>query len=957
MGYIFIVLRISCSIAFAFLLFSVASAQTPIIVNQYAAVTAFPSCDACISPCSRAVVDDASIFSIGDEALLIQMKGADIVWTDTPQFGTITSYGSAGFHELLTIASINLPLNEVTFSTPIAGNYVVAGRVQLVRKFRVVGNYTVPIGGVTCAPWDGEKGGVLFMEVTGTLSLTGDIDVTGKGFRGAVNLNSNNDITRCGTGGPAGNDFANGIYAFDAQHVQWSGRKGEGIAEFRSPQFDLGRAPLANGGGGGLNHNSGGGGGANMGAGGMGGNPYGNYSAAICGVVTNGMGGYVLDRMGGLRMFMGGGGGSGQENNNRGNSGGDGGGIILLRANQIQGNNRRIISDGFIGFNYAGVEGGLGGNDGGGGGGAGGSIKIECANFGLTALTIQARGGNGGSLDAIDHGPGGGGGGGLICFSAASITNPLVSVVSTGGNSGLLNDGTANGAQPGQVGITAYSCSSISVNPPRTLSISIGPDLVLCNPAEGTLTTSLAPSGYTFTWFRNGSVQVGATGPSLIVNQNGTYVVRVVNALCSAQDTAIVTRTGTEIPQNQTFCDDPTPVPVTLQVGNPTVGANYGWFRQPNGPLLSIGTSYTIPNLNRDTVLYVIDTNKVRVTIGPTPVGGSQVYYQGNASSQDITIAEHHRTFQVTAPIVLRSVQVRAALNIGGCGWNNTFTRPVTITLFQNGAPTTQTRTATIGCDVLSTVPLMFTIPPGTNYELRIVGLTPGQFYLNAQSSGFSIPSILSISPNYAQSGSFYNWFIEYGNPCAPIPVYATRNCPLPVQFIHTSAELLGADWNIQWTVVDEKDIQYYVVESSSDGISFTSIGQIPATRRHQYQWNGAIPADQGYFRIRAVEETNPIHTYSAIHPLNKPTNPCLTVYPNPIQSSSKMVLMSDIQQTIEIELFSSLGIRVKKWNWPVEPGLNSKIVDVEDLSSGIYFIQYKNEHEKSCKLKLIYTK
>jgi hypothetical protein len=314
--------------------------------------------------------------------------------------------------------------------------------VQLVRKFYSATNYTVSADGVTCAPWNGTTGGVLFMEVNGTLTLNGNIDVTGMGFRGAVNPNSNVDITRCGTGGPWGNLFMYGVYGLHDSLRQWSGRKGEGIVEFRSPDYDLGRGPLANGGGGGVNHNSGGGGGANMGAGGDGGEPYDGISNATCGVLAQGMGGKLLNRMGGLRLFLGGGGGAGHENNNRGNSGGDGGGIIIIKATAIEGNGNKIISDGFIGFNYAGVQGGNGENDGGGGGGAGGSIKIECANFGSTALVVQARGGNGGSLNVLEHGPGGGGGGGLVCFSTASIANPLVTVVSDGGIAGVIQDGT-----------------------------------------------------------------------------------------------------------------------------------------------------------------------------------------------------------------------------------------------------------------------------------------------------------------------------------------------------------------------------------------------------------------------------------------------------------------------------------------------------------------------------------
>ncbi|MFN8417387.1 MAG: T9SS type A sorting domain-containing protein [Cytophagaceae bacterium] len=930
-------------------------ALPPAVLNSYYAVTSFPSCNPCLAPCSKVITASTTGLAVGDEVLLIQMKGAEMIWDELPTFGTITSYGSAGFHEVLTVAAINTGTNEITFTTPIAGNYNAAGKVQLVRKFYSAANYTVNVDGVTCAPWNGTTGGVLFMEVNGALTLNGNIDVTGMGFRGAVNPNTNVDISICGTGGPWGNLFLRGVYGIHDSLRQWSGRKGEGIVEFWSPDYDLGRGPLGNGGGGGVNHNSGGGGGANMGAGGDGGEPYDGLSNTVCGVVVQGMGGKVLNRMGGLRLFLGGGGGAGHENNNRGNSGGDGGGIIIIKATSIQGNGNKIISDGFIGFNYAGVQGGNGENDGGGGGGAGGSIKIECPNFGATALIVQARGGNGGSLNVLEHGPGGGGGGGLICFSSASVANPLVTVVSDGGIAGVIQDGTHHGAINGSPGITAYGCASLAVTPPKQLVVSLGADLVLCNPAQAILSTGLVTSGFTYTWYRNGTVISGATSPNYLVNQAGTYVVVVSNALCSGRDTVSVVRTGNEVPQNVTFCNIPSPVNVTLSITNPTIGANYGWFTTPGGTFLGLGTSFVIPNLTKDTVLYVIDTNKVRTTIGPTPGSEQQVYYQGNASSQDITLQEHNRRFSLSAPLTLRSLDVRAALNTGGCGYNNTFSRSVTIQLFQNGVATGTSTTATVQCDVMSTVTLNWNIPIGNNYEIRIDGNSPGQFYMNAQYTVVDIPSIINVPANYAWSGSFFNYKITYGNPCAAIPVYATRNCPLPVTFIRTEAQSMNSGWELSWLVSDEVDINYYVVEVSIDGVQFDSIGFVNSMNKMNYSFNWTTILEGAfYYRIKAVGKDS-WKEWSTTKYVSTEGLSCFTIAPNPTNGISTMYIYSDKEQDISMELYNSIGSKVITLSKSVINGWNKVEMNLHDLSPGVYLIQLPSmEYYYHCWTKVI---
>ncbi|WP_051312915.1 T9SS type A sorting domain-containing protein [Sporocytophaga myxococcoides] len=911
------------------------SAQ-PLVLNQYAKVLDFPSCNPCLNPCNKVTVDDITPFVVGDEVLLIQMKGADISWAQDTTFGDIISYGSTGFHEVLSIAAINASTKLITFDNTIGGNYFIDGKVQLVKKFKASGNYTVPAGGVTCAPWDGNKGGVLFMEVNGTLSLSGSIDVTGMGFRGAVNPNSNLDITQCGTGGPAGDEFANGIFYLDGANLQWAGRKGEGITEFRNPQYELGTGNLANGGGGGLNHNAGGGGGSNMGAGGKGGNSYIGISNEICGVISNGSGGAALDRMGGLRLFLGGGGGAGHENNHRGNSGGDGGGIIVIKADKIEGNGNKIISDGFIGFNYDLIQGGKGENDGGGGGGAGGSIKIECNDFGTSALTIQARGGNGGSLTAQEHGPGGGGGGGLVCFNAASISNALVKVVSEGGNPGLTaGDTSSYGAQAGSPGITGFSCSTISSPPPRVILFSAGSDQTLCNPGVAILDTKLEKTGTSFTWYKDGVELTAEKDSVYTTNAPGTFVVKVTTANCSSTDTVVIKKIGNEVPVNQYFCDNAGPATVTLEVGNPEAAAKYGWFTEENGgTLVHVGTSYTVSGLTKDTVFYVVDTVKVTTVLGPTGTGAAQEWYIADGSNNDITVQEQLRKFNVIAPIKLKSVEVRAALYIGGCG----VTRSVTIQLFQNGVATGQTATGTIQCDVPTKVVLNFDIPPGNNYELRIDGIDKAFFKISDEEEAYSIPVVMTILPNLKKSGAFFNWEIEYGAPCGRMPIWAKKSCPLPLMLLSFSGVSQDGVANLYWSTAMEKNVEGFIIESSSDGFQFESKGFVSATGLGHYQFQDMNGGSSFYYRLKMVDRDGTF-TYSPIIHLKGDNENYINLFPNPASEILYLQIVASGQSSVLLELTDIVGKQLLTKEQVVEKGLNTLSLNVSSLPTGVYFL------------------
>jgi hypothetical protein len=189
-----------------------------------------------------------------------------------------------------------------------------------------------------------------------------------------------------------------------------------------------GKGAPANGGGGGNNHNNGGAGGANLSAGGDGG---GNSSSVGCRVSNPAKGGKALSSYGGAKIFLGGGGGAGHSNFNFPNptGGGHGGGIIFIEADNLIGNNFKIVANGSKGGNALG--------DGASGSGAGGTIILDINNY-VGTTTFQANGAQGGTANdggnvGRCYGAGGGGSGGAIYFSTAT---PAVPVTATGGAAG-----------------------------------------------------------------------------------------------------------------------------------------------------------------------------------------------------------------------------------------------------------------------------------------------------------------------------------------------------------------------------------------------------------------------------------------------------------------------------------------------------------------------------------------
>lgn len=427
----------------------------------------------------------------GDLLMVIQMQGAAIDGTDGPAFGAITDFGGAGLYELVVVAATSG--DDVTIAAGcggLANGYLASAGSQVVRVPQLTSLEVTADGSVVADPWDGARGGVVAVHVTGAVTVDGTMHASGAGFRGgAVDLTSNDS---------------------DVDNQTWrstdpddGAEKGEsiagGAAEYDAAGGRYGRAAAANGGGGGTAHNGGGGGGANAAngaawtgqgvmdpagggamawtldpaytangnslsdssGGGRGGYTFSNSDqdaltlgpgdAAWSGNQRRergGWGGRPLDWPVSDRLFAGGGGGAGDSNNGGGGAGGAGGGIVLVLAGSVTGTGS-IAADGANGVNTTPSH-----NDGPGGGGGGGTVVVETAA--LDGVTLSANGGNGGDqliTGTEAEGPGGGGGGGRI-----AVSDGVPVRTADGGANGTtaspsLSEFPANGATRGAEGV------------------------------------------------------------------------------------------------------------------------------------------------------------------------------------------------------------------------------------------------------------------------------------------------------------------------------------------------------------------------------------------------------------------------------------------------------------------------------------------------------------------------
>ena len=456
-------------------------------------------------------VSSTAGFSVGDLIMVYQAQGATInggaihnnvsgaAGLTEPHWGDVKDYGNSGNYEFVQIASVGGTLD---LNCGLKNNYD-ANKAQVIKVAKYTSSTT--LSNITCTAWNGSTGGVIAIYVDGDITLNGNIDASGKGFRGGrapTSVLSNYDV-----------------WTYWDQNNAQGGEKGESIAGWYNEYDILGgrycRGSAANGGGGGNGYNSAGGGGSNAfdpdtiawnglgnpdiskagyitawnlespgfatnqksSGGGRGGYGY-SYSLAgptnsgpcnsgNCvnnliwrgdGRINNGgQGGHPLDYSTG-KIFMGGGGGAGSNDNQHTLPGGNGGGIVVILCTGIISGSGQVIAGGKAGGSADANQGPHTGADGPSGGGGGGAIIVR-STIGFTGLTATSDGGIGGSQTWRDtiieaEGGGGGGGGGYI-----ALYNGTGNLQSIGGKNGTSNAPMMfafpqNGGTMGAVGLT-----------------------------------------------------------------------------------------------------------------------------------------------------------------------------------------------------------------------------------------------------------------------------------------------------------------------------------------------------------------------------------------------------------------------------------------------------------------------------------------------------------------------
>src|SRR6266536_749702 len=150
------------------------------------------------------------------------------------------------------------------------------------------------------------------------------------------------------------------------------------------------------------------------------------------------------------------------------------------------------------------------------------------------------------------------------------------------------------------------------------------------------------------------------------------------------------------------------------------------------------------------------------------------------------------------------------------------------------------------------------------------------------------------------------------GSPVAAV-VHVTQCVILPVAIINFIAYQKGGNVQIDWTALNEINVDHYEVERSTNGINFTSLRDVEALNNADninYSKIDPSPVNgKNFYRIKAVDKNGAI-AYTAIALVNiSAGKSSVSIYPNPVQNRIVNVQFTNLPAgNYNLILYNTLG-------------------------------------------------
>ena len=168
----------------------------------------------------------------------------------------------------------------------------------------------------------------------------------------------------------------------------------------------------------------------------------------------------------------------------------------------------------------------------------------------------------------------------------------------------------------------------------------------------------------------------------------------------------------------------------------------------------------------------------------------------------------------------------------------------------------------------------------------------------------------------------------------------------VPIELISFKGWNKGSINELEWSTASESNSDYFLVEKSLDGASFTAFAQIPAAGNShttkQYHAIDQNPAKGiNYYRLKQVDFNRTFKYSPVISVINGAAGFYIrNIYPNPAEDEITVSTTSNTEGAMQILLYDYTGRELKRITDRIKPGDSSFDIDVSTLSAGWYMLR-----------------
>ncbi|MEO6820145.1 MAG: S8 family serine peptidase [Ginsengibacter sp.] len=169
----------------------------------------------------------------------------------------------------------------------------------------------------------------------------------------------------------------------------------------------------------------------------------------------------------------------------------------------------------------------------------------------------------------------------------------------------------------------------------------------------------------------------------------------------------------------------------------------------------------------------------------------------------------------------------------------------------------------------------------------------------------------------------------------------------LPVTLLDFSGQLKDKIVSLKWSVQNEVNFDRYQVERSTDGNSFTTIGEVAGKKsvtESEYHFDDqSLPSSPTiYYRLRMVDIDGKNGQSNVVFIRNDAnvTNGLVVIKPNPFTSSLTVQYESLISVKLKGQVLNSRGESIKQFTANITPGVNEILIQGDNMPAGVYLLK-----------------